>query len=73
LEQLKKRNIAKDKYEFQMLLGVLPNLGEKLVKLGHPLRVYVPFGEKWYAYSIRRLKENPEMAGHIIKAMLHLS
>ncbi len=72
LEQLKKRNIPKDKYEFQMLLGVLPNLGQRIVGFGHPLRLYVPFGEKWYAYSIRRLKENPEMAGHIIKAFFHI-
>ncbi len=69
IQQIKKRNIPKEKYEFQMLLGVLPNLGQRIVDQSHPLRLYVPFGEKWYAYSVRRLKENPDMAGHIIKAM----
>ncbi|MDK9698561.1 MAG: proline dehydrogenase family protein [bacterium] len=68
-EQIKKRKIPQEKYEFQMLLGVLPNLGQRIIDQGHPLRLYVPFGEQWYAYSIRRLKENPAMAGHIIKAM----
>ena len=59
--------VPKEQYEFQMLLGVAENLRSELVGRGHPMRVYVPFGEAWYAYSSRRLRENPEIAGHVIK------
>jgi proline dehydrogenase len=54
-------------YEFQMLLGVTPKRGERLVAGGHRLRVYVPYGQDWYAYSLRRLRENPEMAQYIAR------
>ena len=54
-----------EEYEFQMLLGVTPHAGNRLVRDGHRLRVYVPFGEQWYAYSMRRLQENPKIAGYI--------
>lgn len=66
---IEKYNVPKDMYEFQMLYGVTPNLRESIVKAGHYMRVYVPFGEKWFGYSTRRLKENPKMASHIIKAI----
>jgi proline dehydrogenase len=66
---LEKHNVPKHLYEFQMLYGVTPNLREKIVNDGHTMRVYVPFGEKWFAYSTRRLKENPKMTSHIIKAI----
>ncbi|CAG37221.1 proline dehydrogenase family protein [Desulfotalea psychrophila] len=69
LKLLEKYNVAKDRYEFQMLYGVTPRLRASLVDAGHPLRVYVPFGEKWFGYSTRRLQENPAMAGVIIKAL----
>lgn len=59
-------------YEFQMLLGVAEGLRDRIVAAGHPLRVYVPFGPEWYAYSIRRLRENPAIAGHVFRAMLRL-
>ncbi|MEI7905822.1 MAG: proline dehydrogenase family protein [Bacteroidota bacterium] len=62
-------NLAKDRYEFQMLLGVRDETRKKLVEEGHRLRVYVPFGKDWYGYSVRRLKENPQMAGHVFKAI----
>jgi proline dehydrogenase len=52
-------------YEFQMLLGVRPGLGDELVGEGHRLRIYVPFGRHWYEYSLRRLQENPKIAGYI--------
>jgi proline dehydrogenase len=52
-------------YEFQMLLGVREQLGDKLVREGHRLRIYVPYGEHWYGYSLRRLQENPKIAGYI--------
>jgi proline dehydrogenase len=57
--------LAKEAYEFQMLLGVHPGLGDQLVREGHRLRIYVPFGRHWYAYSLRRLQENPRIAGYI--------
>ncbi len=64
---IKKMNIPKDKFEFQMLLGVREDLRDKINDDGYKIRIYVPFGEDWYPYSIRRLKENPQMAGHIFK------
>jgi proline dehydrogenase len=54
-------------YEFQMLLGVTPKRGDTLIAGGHRLRVYVPYGRDWYAYSLRRLRENPEMAQYIAR------
>lgn len=62
-------NVPKTMYEFQMLYGVTPELRNSIVKQGHVMRIYVPFGEQWFAYSTRRLKENPKMAFHIIKAL----
>ena len=66
---IKKYNVPKDKYEFQMLYGITPALRKSIIDKGHRLRVYVPFGEKWFAYSTRRLKENPRMANDIMKAL----
>ena len=66
IEELK---IPKDKYEFQMLYGVAPILRKSIVDRGHKIRVYVPYGKQWFGYSTRRLKENPNMVWHIIKAM----
>jgi proline dehydrogenase len=57
--------LAREEYEFQMLLGVRAGLGNQLVREGHRLRIYVPFGRHWYAYSLRRLQENPKIAGYI--------
>lgn len=62
--------LKRDEYEFQMLLGVDPELRNIILDGGHRLRVYVPFGKQWYAYCMRRLKENPSLAWHIIKNML---
>jgi proline dehydrogenase len=59
-----------DRYEFQMLLGVDPELRKIILSGGHRLRVYVPFGRDWYPYSIRRLRENPSVARHVARAML---
>ena len=60
-----RRGLGRDEYEFQMLLGVAEPLGDQLVREGHRLRIYVPYGEHWYAYSLRRLQENPKIAGYI--------
>jgi len=68
---LKKYNVPKHMYEFQMLYGVTPKLRENIVNDSHAMRVYVPFGKQWFNYSTRRLKENPKMASHIIKAIFY--
>lgn len=69
LEMIKEKKIDKSKYEFQMLYGVTPELRSSIVKQGHKMRVYVPYGKDWFGYSTRRLKENPKMASHIVKAL----
>jgi len=61
-------SLPHDGYEFQMLLGVREGRAAELVAAGHPLRVYVPYGRRWYEYSLRRLQENPQMAGVIARA-----
>lgn len=64
-------HLEKSEYEFQMLLGVRPDLREKIVRDEHRLRIYVPFGKQWYQYSIRRFKENPQVAGYVVKALFN--
>ena len=66
---IKELNIPNDKFEFQMLLGVREDLRNKINNDGYKIRIYVPFGEDWHAYSIRRLKENPQIAGYIVKSL----
>jgi proline dehydrogenase len=68
-EMIQKYGLRKEQYEFQMLLGVREKRRNSIVHDGHNLRVYIPFGEQWYAYSTRRLKENPHMAWYITKAI----
>ena len=65
-----KYGLKRDQYEFQMLLGVDEELRRILIAAGHRLRVYVPYGRDWYPYSMRRLRENPEVARHVLKALL---
>jgi proline dehydrogenase len=65
LALVEERGLAPSEYEFQMLLGVREELGDELVREGHRLRIYVPFGRQWYEYSLRRLQENPKIAGYI--------
>lgn len=65
-----KHGLKREQYEFQMLLGVDEQLRRILIASGHRLRVYVPYGHDWYPYSMRRLRENPEVARHVLKAML---
>jgi len=65
-----RRKLPREAYEFQMLLGVAGTLRKRLVSEGHRLRVYVPYGDAWYAYSVRRLKENPSIAGHVMRGIL---
>jgi proline dehydrogenase len=70
LATITRLNLGRDAYEFQMLLGVAGDLRRRLVAAGHRLRVYVPYGRCWYAYSLRRLKENPAIAGNVLKGLL---
>jgi proline dehydrogenase len=65
---IEKYEVPRDKYEFQMLYGVTPHLRQSILDKGHRMRIYVPFGKQWFAYSTRRLKENPKMASEIMKA-----
>lgn len=63
--------LPREAYEFQMLLGVDEQLRKIIIDAGHKMRIYVPFGEKWFAYSSRRLKENPRVARHVIVNLFH--
>jgi proline dehydrogenase len=72
LTLIERFNLKKEDYEFQMLLGVDEQLRQIILDAGHRLRVYVPYGQEWYAYSTRRLKENPKMAGYVFKRIFHL-
>jgi proline dehydrogenase len=65
LRLVRERGLARDAYELQMLLGVRPERADALVREGHRLRVYVPFGTHWYEYSLRRLQENPRIARYV--------
>jgi proline dehydrogenase len=56
-------------WELQMLLGVAPMLRQRLAAEGHRIRVYVPYGPDWYDYSLRRLRENPRIAMHVVRAL----
>jgi proline dehydrogenase len=53
------RGIAKGRFEFEMLYGIRRDLQKRLVADGYRMRVYVPFGEAWYPYFMRRLAERP--------------
>jgi proline dehydrogenase len=64
---LARHHRTREEYEFQMLLGVRESLGDRIVQEGHRLRIYVPYGRRWYEYSLRRLQENPSMAGAIAR------
>ena len=67
---IKEMGLQKTDYEFQMLYGVRMRLRDRIVSEGHRMRIYVPFGEHWYAYSIRRFKENPQMLRYVLRALI---
>ena len=62
--------VGPEQYEFQMLYGVTPRLRRRLMGAGHNMRVYVPFGEHWFGYATRRLKENPALVRHLLRALV---
>jgi proline dehydrogenase len=70
LALLDRRLVSRESYEFQMLLGVAEDIRHRLVAAGHRMRVYVPFGDAWYAYSVRRLRENPSIAGYVARDVM---
>jgi proline dehydrogenase len=70
LRRLYEAGLARGEYELQFLLGVRPERADALVREGHRLRVYVPFGARWYEYSLRRMQENPRLAGQIALSTL---
>ncbi len=69
---LERNGGSEGSYEFQMLLGVTEKLRRSILEAGHPMTVYVPFGAEWFAYSVRRLRENPAIAGHVFRALIGL-
>ncbi len=69
MNEISKRGLKNTDYEFQMLLGVREEKRNHIIKDGHRMRIYTPFGKDWYGYSSRRLKENPDVAGQIFKAI----
>lgn len=70
LALLERYQVPRDRYEFQMLYGVTPDLRSTVLDAGHTMRVYVPFGRHWFGYSTRRLKENPKIITSIVKSIL---
>jgi proline dehydrogenase len=64
------RQIAADRFEFQMLYGVRRDLQKQLLAQGYRVRVYVPFGREWFPYFMRRLGERPANVGFVIRAIL---
>ena len=69
MKLINKYNVPLSKFEFQMLYGVTPELRMSVANSGYPMRVYIPYGKKWFSYSTRRLKENPRIMSHLIKAL----
>ena len=65
---IKSMNIDKSMFEFQMLYGVPMEKHINTISThGYKIRIYVPFGPEWYSYSIRRIKENPNISKYIIQ------
>ncbi|NUN14710.1 MAG: proline dehydrogenase family protein [Myxococcales bacterium] len=70
-QYLQQRGVDKNRYEFQALLGVpITARLKRLVSDGHKVRIYIPYGTHWYAYSLRRLKENPDVVGAVLRSMV---
>jgi proline dehydrogenase len=64
------RGYGKDRFEFQMLYGIRRDLQASLVKEGYGVRVYVPFGQKWFPYFMRRLGERPANVAFVLRGIL---
>jgi proline dehydrogenase len=70
IDLARRKGVDKGRFEFQMLLGVCEDLQGRLLGMGYAVRIYVPYGDDWYGYSMRRIKENPQIAGYLMKAAL---
>jgi len=69
-EDLARRNgRAKDSFEFQMLYGIRPHEQERLAAQGQKVRVYVPYGDEWYGYLVRRMAERPANLAFFLRAV----
>lgn len=69
-QYIREMNPPPTAYEFQMLYGVRARLRDQIVADGHRMRIYVPFGKQWHSYSIRRFKENPQIARYVLRSLL---
>ncbi|MCA1011117.1 proline dehydrogenase family protein [Halobacillus halophilus] len=67
---VEENNISNDQFEFQMLYGIRVERQEELVKEGYKMRVYVPYGNDWYGYFMRRLAERPANVAFVLKGVL---
>jgi proline dehydrogenase len=72
LAVLKGASYTREQYEFQVLMGVREELWKKWREAGHRVRVYVPYGPEWRPYSIRRMRKNPQILGHVMRSALRL-
>jgi proline dehydrogenase len=70
LAVVKQAGYTRDQYEFQVLMGVREELWKKWREAGHRVRVYVPYGPEWRPYSIRRMRKNPQILGHVMRSAL---
>jgi len=70
LEVLRSAGYTREQYEFQVLMGVREELWKKWHEAGHKVRVYVPYGPEWRPYSIRRMRKNPQILGHVMRNAL---
>jgi len=70
VQYVKERNITPDRFEFQMLYGIRRDLQRRLVADGYRLRLYVPYGDAWYPYFMRRLAERPANVVFLVKNLL---
>ena len=66
----RERGIGSERYEFQMLYGLRPHRWDELVKAGHNVRVYVPYGSHWFPYFYRRLRERKENVFFVLRSLL---
>jgi proline dehydrogenase len=66
----KERGITSDRYEFQMLFGIRRDLQTQLVREGYRMRIYIPFGQQWFPYFMRRLGERPANVAFVLKSII---
>jgi proline dehydrogenase len=66
----RERDVGRDRFEFQLLYGVRRDIQQRLVKRGYRVRVYVPFGNEWYPYFMRRLAERPANVLFVVRSLL---